>query len=346
MRSPRLTAGIAIAAAVLALGGCGFDPSAGPVPGASVSGPTYRVHIELASALNLPTGAKVMANGALVGTVSAVTVVDPSAAAPGHIRLDVDIADRVRLPATTTAQLRQNTVLGDIFVGLVTPPDGFGTLLQPEGTIALARTRPALQIEDLMAAASTFISGGALHTMQDIVDRANAVLPQDPAETTRIAATIASDMRDVSGNLATLDAFLSAVETDIGAVLDNRAALGELLTEEGTAIITANARSLVDTTGLIGSLGVISHAIAWLEPLVRAGDSAAKAIVPLLFTAQPFDLDAASNLSSAVALVRDRLVPFLQRGPKVEITHVGIEGAAGDETAALAATLRMIGMVR
>ncbi|MEV2220015.1 hypothetical protein AB0E01_09075 [Nocardia vinacea] len=70
--------------------------------------------------------------------------------------------------------MRQNTVLGDSYIGLTTPPADFATTIAPGGTIPLQQTRPALQIEDLMAGMSTFIGGGALHSMQGIVNRTNA----------------------------------------------------------------------------------------------------------------------------------------------------------------------------
>lgn len=347
MTNIHIRLGIAFTATILTLGGCAFDPSTIPVPGATVSGPTYGIRIAFTNALNLPAGAKVMANGARVGNVRSVTVVDPSTAQPGHIVAEVDIDASVRLPTSTIAQLRQNTMLGDIFVGLTTPPDGFDTLMSSGDTIPLTQTRPALQIEDLMSGAATFLSGGALHTVQDIIDRTNAVLPEDPNETTRIFGTLTQDVRDVAGSLGAVDGFLDAVEADIAAVLDNRAALSGMLTDEGAKLLTADAESLIDTTDITGRLGVIAHAIAWLTPLVRGGDATAKAFVPLLFTDQPFDLDAASNLNRVGALLRDRIIPFLQQGPKANISRIGVEGVANpDETARIAATLRMIGMVR
>ncbi|WP_329411352.1 MlaD family protein [Nocardia vinacea] len=93
------------AAAVMLLGGCGFDPSSVPVPvpGASVAGPTYQVRIEFANALNLPKQAKVVANGARIGRLRSVTVVDPSAPDSGRIDATVDISSSVQLPTTTTA---------------------------------------------------------------------------------------------------------------------------------------------------------------------------------------------------------------------------------------------------
>ncbi|WP_245721804.1 MlaD family protein [Nocardia crassostreae] len=141
----RVAAGTAaLLAAALPVTGCAIDPAQVPVPGASVAGPTYSVRIEFANALNLPAQAKVVLNGAKVGSLRSVTVVDPSASAPGRVDAVVDISSAVRLPASTTAQLRQNTILGDIYVGLTTPENSSGATIPDGGVIPLGQTRPAL----------------------------------------------------------------------------------------------------------------------------------------------------------------------------------------------------------
>ncbi|WP_194813536.1 MlaD family protein [Nocardia sp. XZ_19_385] len=329
---------------------CGFDPSQVPVPGANVSGPTYQVHIELAHALNLPAQAKVVANGAHIGTLREVRVVDPAPEQPGRVEAIVAISDSVQLPVDTTVQLRQNTILGDIFIGLNTPATGFGKTIPPGGTIPLAQTRPALQIEDLLAGMSTFVGGGAVQQLQDMIIRLNRVLPEQPAETARIFDVLGRDVEDVAGNLDSVDRFLDAIEKDLAAVLDNPRELGELLSARGAIEIPADAKSLVLTLGVIGGLGIVGHAVEWLGPLLEASDAAAKALVPLLYSNRPLDLTAPSNLHSLVALIRDKIIPFVQRGPKVAIGRIEVEGApavaADEQVAAIINTLRMIGVVR
>ncbi|MFQ6331566.1 MlaD family protein [Nocardia sp. CWNU-33] len=340
-----LTAGMLVS-------GCGFDPSSVPVPGASVSGPTYQVRIEFANALNLPKQAKVVANGAQIGTLSTVTVVDPSTQHPGRIDAIVEISESARLPTTTTAQLRQNTILGDIYIGLTTPPTDFAETLPPGGTIPLPQTRPALQIEDLMAGMSTFIGGGALHSVQEIINRSNAVLPERPADTARIFETLGRDTQDVADNLDSVGRFLDAIQQDVTAVQDNREELDVLLSERGARDIPAFANSLVLTLGVVGALGIVGHAVAWLGPLLQAGDAAAEAFVPMLLAANPLDLFAPANLNRLVALLRDKVIPFVERGPTVNLTRIAAEtGAASpmstdDQVDRIVATLRMIGAVR
>ncbi|AHH19971.1 Mce family protein MceE [Nocardia nova SH22a] len=349
----RATAGLT-AVTIFGVAGCGFDPGAIPVPGSGVSGPTYPIEIEFANVLNLPTRAKVVANGADIGTVTGVTVVDPDHARDGdrgHVTVDADIRSSVQLPANTVAELRQDTILGDIHIALTTPPNGFGTLLRPGGTIPIEHTKNPVQIEDAMAAVATFVQGGAVDQFQDIVNRLNAVLPDDPRETARIAGVAGADARDLADHLDRIDTFLNGLSTDMDVVHDRAPLLGELLTEPAVDQVSAAVRTFVGAIGIIGALGPVAHSLVWLTPLARSGDAAVRAFVPLLFTDRPLDLQAPSNLNALVALLRDKVIPLVEHGPKVDIRKVTVSPDASsvsteDQVDRIVSTLRMIGMVR
>ncbi|WP_433561194.1 MlaD family protein [Nocardia sp. CA-151230] len=329
--------------------GCGFDPSSVPVPGTTVSGDTYRVRIQFANALNLPARAKVMSSGVRIGSLVSVKVVNPAAGAPGMAVADVDIERSVRLTAATTAQLRQNTVLGDIFIELTTPANASGADIPPGGVIPLARSKPALQVEDIMSGMATFIGTGAVGQFQDIVNRVNATMPDDPKDTARIAGVLGADLTDIGGNLDTVSALGNGIDDNLRVLEDNAARLSELLTPAGAAQVTTSAASVVQLLGVIGALGGVAHGIEWLAPVATAGDSAAKAFVPLAFTSRPFDLSAPSNLNALVSLLRDKIIPFAEHGPKVNVVGVGVEDTPlprDEQVTRIIDTLRMIGMVR
>ncbi|QIS07544.1 MCE family protein [Nocardia brasiliensis] len=338
---------------MLPVSSCGIDASHLALPGTGVHGPTYRVHIQFADALNLPSNARVMANGAQVGRLRSVTVADPTATGPGSVLAEVDIERAVPLPAATIAQLRQDTILGDVYIGLDIPTGTTTPTLEPGDTIPIAQTKPALQIEDVLSAMATFVSGGALHAAQDIVNRVNTVLPADPAETARIADVLKNDLIDIAADQDAITAFLDSIDTNARLILDNRDRLDEILTPHGVVDITEIARSLIGVVGVIGALGGLAHALAWIAPLATQGDAAARAFVPMLLnTARPLNLSAPSNLNALVAFLRDKLIPWSQR-PAVNVLGVHIDPAdpvqsipAGDQIDRIVATLRMIGMVR
>ncbi|MFF2083963.1 MlaD family protein [Nocardia sp. NPDC058176] len=342
----------AAAAVVIALSatGCAFDPSSVPVPGTGVGGPTYPVRIEFANALNLPARAKVMADGVRVGTVSDVSVVDGDTG--GYVVVTTDITESVALRTDTVAQLRQNTVLGDIHIELTSTATSQAPSLSAGAVIPRAQTKPATQIEDTLAGFSTLVQGGAITRFQDIVDQFNAVLPADPAETRRIAQVIGADAKDLAANLHTVDAFLDSMVTTVDTVEVRRERLTELLTEPGVAQASAAVASIVDVVGVLGALGGVAHSLAWLAPLAASGDAAAKAFVPLALTGRPLDLSQPSNLNALVALIRDRIIPFVERGPKVNIVGATVTTSpdgppsTDDQVASIVDALRMIGAVR
>ncbi|MEV6275395.1 MlaD family protein [Nocardia sp. NPDC051832] len=337
-------------AASLAVGGCGFDPSSVPVPGTSVSGPTYRLQIQFANVLNLPARAKVIANGAQVGTVDKVTVV-PADKAPagrgGYVVVDADISKSVRLPSSTLAELRQNTVLGDIHIALTTPPDGFGELLGSEAVIDLAHSRPPVQLEDTMAAMAFFVQGGAIGQLQDIINRFNSVLPQDPRETARISQVMGADAADLAANLDEVDKALAGLSTNAQVLHDIRPELDNILSAESVQRVNAATQSIDGVTKIFGALGPVGDSLVWLAPLARSGDAAARALVPLA-TGGPLDLRSPSNLAMLVAFLRDKVIPFAERGPKVNITGVQVNSQATDaeQVDRMVQALRMIGAVR
>ncbi|MFF0501917.1 MlaD family protein [Nocardia aobensis] len=349
MRFRRFTLGSAIVvAAALSAAGCAFDPSWVPVPGTTVSGPTYHVRIEFSNVLNLPARAKIMANGAQVGTVSGVTVVKPGAG--GYVVVDADISKSVRLPATTVAELRQNTVLGDIHVALTTPPNGFGTLLHDGSTIAMAQTKPPVQLEDTMALVAAFTQGGAVTQLQDVIEQFNRTLPQDPAQTARISHTMATDATDLADNLDSVDALLNGLGTNAQVLHDIQPELDDILSRTSVDQMNGITDSIVGVTKIFGGLGPVGVSLTWLGPVLRDADGAARAFAPLLLSAGPVDLSRPSNLQAVVELLRDKVIPFVERGPKVNIVGVRSDASADvppdQQTDRILATLRMIGVVR
>lgn len=342
-----------IALAVLLATGCGADPASLTLPGSGVHEDTYAIRIQFANALNLPSHARVMANGAQVGTLSKVTVVDPSSDAPGSVIAEVEVGKSVAVPTSAKAQLRQDTILGDIYIGLDLPAASGGPVLRPGDLLPITQTRPALQIEDVLSGLATFVSGGALRSVQDTVDQINAALPADPAETRRLADVLKNDLIDVAAHTEDLGAFLDSLNVNASLLMDDKAQLDEILTPQGVVDITAIAQSLIHVVGVVGALGGIAHALAWLAPLLTAGDATARAFVPMLLnTGRPLNLSAPSNLNRLVDFLHDKLIPWVQRptvnvlGIRVDNSTAGQPISATDQTDSIVSTLRMLGMVR
>ncbi|MCX0269259.1 MlaD family protein [Nocardia zapadnayensis] len=333
-------------AAALAVSGCAFDPSDIPVPGATVAGDSYRLRIEFTNVLNLPARAKVIANGAQVGNVDKVEVIPGDAAGPGYVAVDIEVENSVELPATTIAELRQNTVLGDIHIALTTPPDGYGTLLRPGDTVTRDHTRPPVQLEDTMAAIAFFVNSGSVGQLQEIVNRVNSVLPQDPAETKRIAQVLATDTVDLAAHLDQVDLLLYGVASNAEVMHGIQDELDNILRPESVRQMSAATESIAGVTEIFGGLGPVGGSLTWLAPLAQSGGAAAAALVPLV-TGGPLDLRQPSNLNLLIALLRDKVIPFVDNGPQVNLRSVRAGGlSTDDQVNRIIETLRMIGAVR
>ncbi|MGA6208459.1 MlaD family protein [Nocardia testacea] len=333
-------------AAALGVSGCAFDPSDIPVPGATVAGDSYRLRIEFTNVLNLPARAKVIANGAQVGTVDKVEVIPGDAAGPGYVAVDIEVEDSVELPATTMAELRQNTVLGDIHIALTTPPDGYDTLLRPGDTISRDHTRPPVQLEDTMAAIAFFVNSGSVGQLQDIVNRVNSVLPRDPAETKRIAQVLATDAVDLAAHLDQVDLLLHGVASNAEVMHGIQDELDNILRPESVQQMSAATESIAGVTEIFGGLGPVGGSLTWLAPIAQSGGAAATALIPLV-TGGPLNLRQPSNLNLLVALLRDRVVPFVENGPQVNLRSVRTgDMSTDDQVNRIIETLRMIGAVR
>lgn len=344
-RRARVVLAAGAAVTLLAFTGCGFDPSTVPVPGTTVSGETYSLHLEFANVLNLPPGAKVLADGVQIGNLTGLHITDSA----GHALVVADIAVRasVPLPADVTAELRQATPLGDVHIALTTPPGSTAAKLTDGATIPLAHTSQAPQVEDTLAGLATAVGSGAVNDIQDTVRRLNSVLPGDPAYTARIFGVLGADLEDVGGNLQSVDALLNGLESTTRTALDDLPILSPMLTDKGTGHLVDTVSAVVSVFYIFTNLAPVAHQAVWLAPLVDGTDAAAKAVVPMLFGAHPMDLDTPSNLKTLVDLIQNKLIPFAEHGPKVDLVGItGVGGSPVDSTERIIQTLRMIGLVR
>ncbi len=350
IRSARLGLIGFVTAMAVSIAACAVDPAALPTLSGGVRTPAYRLHIQFPDALNLPSGARVVADGVPVGKLTAVALVAPDAARPGFVLADVDIDADVRLSGAVTAQLRQDTPLGDVYIALETPAGDAGPALSEGATIPLDQTRPAVQVEDTMAGLAAFVRGGTVTRLQDILNQVNAALPADPRETARLRALFADNVTDLGDHLDSVDALLAATASDLDAVRANASAIREHFSAAGADQVATATASVVRLLGLLPAVGTLPDALVWLSPLAQAGDASAAALLPLLFTTGPLDTSAPSNLNRLVALLDDRILPWAEHGPTANVTEFRTATTPAADSApemdAILAALRMVGVVR
>ncbi|MFV0495302.1 MlaD family protein [Mycobacterium sp.] len=243
--------GALIAALATVLAGCGVDLSLLPLPAPGGSGKTYGLTAVFSNALNLPSKAKVRLLGADVGEVESIHAKDFTA----HVYMLVRA--NVPLHQGATAELRQATPLGDVFLQIRPSPNQDAPLLRDGDTIGLKSTSAAPSIEDLLSSLALLVNGGAArHLMQiangagravggrgeklrELMDGTKAVLSKLTARSTQLDTSLrrTSELAaTMAARRQTLDESLVAAAPAMSVIADNTTRIADLA--DGVARIT------------------------------------------------------------------------------------------------------------
>lgn len=297
--------------------GCSLDPTKLPVPGSYVPGDKYGIKIEFSSVLNLPAKAKVDYGGVRVGVLNKVELVGNTAVAY------VDISKSAALPDNTRAELRQATVLGDIYIALVPPDKPAARPLHDGDTIPLSNTTPADNIENILRGVSSLVTGGTLTTLQDSLVSLNNAFPKDPAEQLRIRNKLTGVLSDLAANQATID-----------DILDNAESVTNTLHADAGVLDNLMANGPGNLNAMTGVLPNILQLLVYLQGLGRAGNDLLvphtgdfiqmlSYITPLVGSIASADTTVPVNSDKLLGLVRDKLIPFFGNGgPKFNVSEV------------------------
>jgi phospholipid/cholesterol/gamma-HCH transport system substrate-binding protein len=169
---PIRTASVAIAA-VAALGGCGFRGVYSlPLPGAVGTGShTYTVNVDFRDVLDLVPYSAVKVNGATVGHIKTIKLVD------GHAVVACQLEDSAHLPRNAVARVEETSLLGEKYVELE-PPKGIAPVgkLVSGDQIGLASTNTDASVEEVLGALSALLNGGGVAQINTIAREVNTAL--------------------------------------------------------------------------------------------------------------------------------------------------------------------------
>lgn len=324
----------ALTAAALVLTGCGVKATDLPIPGTYPSGDTYTVRIEFGSVLNLPDRAKVVADGVEVGMLDHIDLVGNTAVATVKLHTDA------KLPKTTTAELQQDTILGDIHIALQAPKNSDDNFLRNGDVIPETQTIPAANVEDILRSLSDLITGGRWADIQRLVSNVNAAFPSDPAELDRINNAGRAALHDMAAHTADIDRILAGAQQISDKLATRRTSMDDILTN-GPSRAAGLSDVLFGVVKLIISGGPLArNAGDLLLPHVGDFQSIVSILAPTAVTAGYADLTLASDLDAFHNLLRDKLIPFFD-APNVNVRKVSADAQADQ----LITTLRSIGMV-
>lgn len=235
MRAYRIRWALAALTCTLLTSGCsGLRLEKLPHP-AGVSGPTYDVTAEFADVSNLPMGAAVKINGAVVGVVEEITTKDYRA----YVRMRLE--KKFGIDAQSVFQVRFTTPLGEDYIAATPPAHATGTLLKDGAMVPLTQTNEAPGIEDTFAAVSLLLNGGGLDQIKTIAHELDVMFKGHT-----------SAARDALDKLNAVVAHLDAHRADLDRALTSVASMVTSL-NNGTALIEQALTTFPDVISLLSS---------------------------------------------------------------------------------------------
>ncbi|WP_210586825.1 MCE family protein [Streptomyces sp. GESEQ-35] len=157
----------------LLLSGCEFNGWYDvQLPGGAASdGHAYHVTVEFRDVLDLVPQSAVKVNNVTVGAVEKVELDG------WHARVRLRVADSVRLPSNSIAELRQTSMLGEKYVALSKPPGTAPVGRLGDGdVIPLSRSGRNPEIEEVLSALSALLNGGGVAQLKTITVELNRAL--------------------------------------------------------------------------------------------------------------------------------------------------------------------------
>lgn len=255
-----------------ALSGCSLSATDLPLPGLGVEGESYEVTAVFADALNLPDGAHVKLGGDDIGRVREIRPDRFDARVTMQLRADI------RLPEGTTAELRQATPLGEVFVALH-PPAGRaapgGPALKDGDVIDLARTDSAASVEDLLATLSGVVNGGGLAQLPVITHEVNAALAGRAPELNRLINTTRTTVGTLTAHTQDFDRVLDAANRASQTLRE-----GSKTIDEGFRDLPPAVEVFADETDhLVAALNSAGRASRTADHILRESDDEARGLL-------------------------------------------------------------------
>lgn len=322
----RLSAVLTAVVLFLGVAGCSLDPSRMASSARSSSG-GRAITVEFTNALNLPEGADVTVNGLRVGSVTGVVL------RGGRVDVDTLVAQDARIAADATASIRQNTVLGDPYVAIVS--SGSGAAMQGS-TIPLARTTSPPPLEDTLAVLSNFIRGGSIEDIQDVMRSVNSAMPER-AQTGRVARIASIDLASLASDTGRLDELVDGLNRTATTLIPRLPRLVEQFGPAGLHYWKQVSDVFAQIGIVLPSIGSIFEGGYWLMPLLTNVDQSLTAGVGVINAV-------GTNEPQIRKLFTDHVFPWVQR-PSMNI--VSISSPQGEQmVGTMTRLLRMIGATR
>src|SRR5699024_9492410 len=333
----------ALAAATGLLAGCGVSLQSMPKPGADTDD-TYRVQATFDNVLNLPDNAEIRDGSREVGVVGDMRVTDYKAT------VDLRIKDSYDIPAGSTARVRFDNPLGDLYVEIEQPADddtAGGGYLEPGDTLPASDTSSAPTVQDTLGALATVLNGGGVGDIQTIAHELNEVFDGNQSEIRDLIGKLDTAATDLAGGIDHIDDALEALD-DLATELN---AQGDAL-PKGLKSLSRAIDVLAGQNNQINQLldGLAEFGDVGNEVIATSGEETVRAlqkIVPVVRQIVQADDQITPALQNLQALQAQ--VPEVTKGGYAELSvtlHVLVDSApsgSGSTTRACQAAAAPVG---
>ncbi|WP_125569716.1 MCE family protein [Nocardioides baekrokdamisoli] len=298
---------VAAVAGMVALTGCQFHGAYDlPLPGKVVgSGDGYHVKAIFSDVVDVVPYTHVMANDVPIGQVDSVTRLGWNA------EVDMTIRKDVVLPANAIADVRQTSLLGEKFIEL-DPPTGTASVgrLADGATIPLAQTSRNPEVEEVLGALSSILSGGGVQQLKTISTELNKAMDGRQGDVRSVLSSLDVLVTSLNGQRANIIEALSEVNKLTRTLNKEHGVVASALDSFGPALKVLNQQhqdlmtmlTALDRLGRVGT-NVISQSRAnivadlkelgpTLKGLADAGKSLPQGLVML--ATFPFPKEAAT----------------------------------------------------
>jgi len=202
--SRRTLAGLVGTAVALSLTGCGLSLQSMPKPGHGAAH-TYTVYATFSDVLNLPSDAQVRDGSQVVGSVGSMKEMDYLA------EVQLRLKDGYHVPRGSTAEVRFDNPLGDLYIEIRKPKVETQGYLPPGSSLALAATSAAPTVEDTLGGLATVLNGGGIGNTQEIAHELNEMFDGNQAQIRDLLGKLNTAATDLAGGIGSVDDALDAV---------------------------------------------------------------------------------------------------------------------------------------
>ena len=254
-----------LAAGSALLAGCQFNGlNSLPLPGTAGHGSgAYTVIAELHEVATLPQNSPVMLDNVTVGSVAGIDAVErPDGTFYAAVKLTVD--KNVVLPANSTAQAAQTSLLGSMHVDLIRPRNQLATATLHEGSIIKeSGVERFTTTEGAFSALGLVVNKGNVGALQDITDEVYQAVAGRQTQFTNLIPQLAeltaglnrqvNDIIDAVDGLNRFAAVLAGDKDNLGRALDTL--------PDALAVLNKNRDHIIDAFAALQRVSTVAARI-------------------------------------------------------------------------------------